>query len=215
MKVKYLFMATLAIGLTACGGANKKNKVQITDAKEVATEVKQNLTVNTSTSVVDWTGYKIGGNHTGTFKLQSGTISIDGEQLLSGSFVIDMNEIGVTDLEAGKLRDQLVGHLKSEDFFDVAKYPTASFDITSAKKLDSNNYMIEGNLTMKEVTKNISFQIQVTKNGAGVYTATTNTFVINRTDWGVNYGSKNIFKDLKDAAIQDDVEIKFTINAQE
>ena len=215
MKIKYLLLTALTIGLASCGGANKDKKVAPTDAKDVATETKNNLTVDTSTSFVNWIGYKVGGNHAGTIKLQSGTLSIDGDQLLSGSFVIDMDAIENTDMEAGKMRDQLVGHLKSEDFFDVAKYPTAKFEITSAKKLDANNYQIEGNLTMKETTKNIAFEAQINKDENNVYTATTNSFVINRTDWGVNYGSKNIFKDLKDAVILDDVEIKLTISAKE
>lgn len=126
-----------------------------------------------------------------------------------------MNSIQNTDMDEGKMRDQLVAHLKSEDFFDVSKYPTATFDITSANKLDSNNYMIEGNLKMKDVTKNISFEVQITKNEKGVYTAVSNVFVINRTEWNVNYGSKNVFKDLKDAVIKDDVEIKLAISAHE
>lgn len=215
MNIKYLLLTVLTIGLASCGGANKDKKVELADAKEVATETKHNLSVDIETSRVNWIGYKLGGNHAGTIKLQSGAMSIDGDKLLSGSFVIDMNAIENTDMEAGKMRDQLIGHLKSEDFFDVAKYPTAKFEITSAKKLDANNYQIEGNLTMKETTKNITFEAQIDKDENNVYTATTNTFVINRTDWGVNYGSKNIFKDLKDAVILDDVEIKLTISAKE
>ena len=215
MKIKYLLLSVLALGLASCGGANKKNKVETKDAKEVATETKHNLTVDASTSVINWIGYKIGGDHAGTIKLESGSISIDGDKILSGSFTINMNSIQNTDMDEGKMRDQLVAHLKSEDFFDVSKYPTATFDITSANKLDSNNYMIEGNLKMKDVTKNISFEVQITKNEKGVYTAVSNVFVINRTEWNVNYGSKNVFKDLKDAVIKDDVEIKLAISAHE
>lgn len=214
MKVKYLLLTALTIGLASCGGANKNKRVETTDAKEVSTATNENITVDIDASKVNWIGYKVGGNHNGTIKLQSGTLSVDEDKILSGSFIIDMNALENSDLEAGKMRDQLVGHLKSEDFFDVAKYPTAKFEITSTKKLDSGSYLIEGNLTMKEVTKNISFEAQVNKSTDNVYTATTNTFVINRTDWGVNYGSKNIFKDLKDAVILDDVEIQITISAK-
>lgn len=215
MKIKYLLLSVLAIGLASCGGANKKNKVETSEAKAVATETKHDLTVDTSTSVVNWIGYKIGGNHTGTIKLTSGKLSIDGDKILSGTFTIDMNSIQNTDMDEGKMRDQLVAHLKSEDFFDVSKYPTATFEITSSRHLDDDNYMIEGNLTMKDVSKNITFEAQIKKNAKGVYTALSNVFVINRTEWNVNYGSKNIFKDLKDAVIQDDVEIKLAISAHE
>ncbi|MCB0575506.1 MAG: YceI family protein, partial [Saprospiraceae bacterium] len=88
-----------------------------------------NVDVNSSTVV--WTGYKVTGKHTGTVKIKNGNLSWDNGQLTGGSFEIDMNSITCTDQE-GEWAQKLVGHLKSEDFFGVEKYPTSKFVITKA-----------------------------------------------------------------------------------
>ena len=107
------------------------------------------------------------------------------------------------------------GHLKSADFFDVEKYPEGKFTITGVEELSGSEYThkISGNLELKEAVKNISFDATISKDG-DTYTAKTATFTIDRTQWGVNYGSKNIFKDLKDAFINDDMEITITLVAK-
>ncbi|MEK6555965.1 MAG: YceI family protein, partial [Bdellovibrionota bacterium] len=91
------------------------------------------MTVDTAASEVNWTGSKvIGASHNGHIKMSSGSVQMDGKKLLGGEFVIDMNSINNVDL-AGSAKDKakLEGHLKSDDFFGVAKHPTATFKITS------------------------------------------------------------------------------------
>ncbi|MBN2812502.1 MAG: YceI family protein, partial [Bacteroidales bacterium] len=109
------------------------------------------------------------------------------------------------------MNGRLVGHLKSADFFEVEKYPTARFVITKVSKLTSQSaatakatHRIEGNLTIKDITKKIAFNASVNvRNGKLI--ASTQLFTINRTLWGVNYQSKSIFANLKDQFIDDDM----------
>ncbi|EGJ71583.1 YceI family protein [Bacteroides coprosuis DSM 18011] len=213
MKQKPLFVLVAALGLAACGSGNKQKPIEATDAKEVATATQQTLRIDPATSVINWAGHKVGGSHHGVLSLTSGNLSIDKDQLLSGTFIIDMNSIVDKDLTDGKLNDMLVNHLKSADFFDVEKYPEASFQITSTTLLSDNYYQIEGNLKMKEETKNITFNATITLEN-DIYTAVTDTFAIDRTQWGVNYGSKNIFKDLKDKIIEDNMDVQIVITAK-
>ena len=122
-----------------------------------------------------------------------------------------MNSIVNLDLKDEGMNSRLVGHLKSADFFDVEKYPTASFVITKVSRLKSTStgaakmtHRIEGNLTMKGITKPVTFDASVNVTG-GKLSATTESFVINRTLWNVNYQSKSIFAGLKDQFINDDI----------
>lgn len=114
------------------------------------------------------------------------------------------------------MNKMLVDHLKSADFFDVATHPEAKFEITSSEAVagnDSINYKISGNLTLKGVDKNVTFGAKVTKDGE-VYTAVSEKFAIDRTQWGVNYGSKSVFADLKDKIVSDNIELKIKIVAK-
>ncbi len=175
------------------------------------TATSKKVTVNTIDSRVDWIGKKPAGEHNGYVKLSEGTIHLVGKDIAGGSFVIDMNSIVNLDLKDEGMNSRLVGHLKSADFFDVEKYPTASFLITKVSKLKSTasgaakmTHRIEGNLTMKGITKPVTFNASVNVTG-GKLTAIAESFVINRTLWNVNYQSKSIFAGLKDQFINDDI----------
>ncbi len=217
MKTYYgLLLAT--VFLVSCGQSSK-NKVDATDSQEAALATGEKLTVDVAQSKIHWTGYKPGGSHHGTLSLQSGELYLEGTELKSGTFVLDMNSIVNEDLTDEKSNAQLVGHLKSADFFDVEKYPTGQFEITQVSELsrgtDSLTIRISGNLELKGISKNISFNATVRKDGDNTYKAVTPVFTIDRTQWGVNYGSKNIFKDLKDKFINDDMDIRMEIVAHQ
>ena len=214
MKAYYLLAAVALFIATSCS-SKSGNKVDASDAKEATANVgSQKLVVDTLASTVAWKGYKPGGSHHGTLGIKQGELSVENGELVSGTFTLDMNKILCEDLTDAKMNEQLVGHLKSADFFDVAKYPEGKFTITTAEKLNDgcNTHKISGNLELKGVSKNITFDANVTNEGT-IYKATTATFTIDRTQWGVNYGSKNIFKDLKDSFINDDMEVTITIVA--
>lgn len=169
------------------------------------------LTVNTTDSKVSWLGKKPTGEHTGYVKLTGGEVIIDKNELTGGSFTIDFNSIVNLDLKDEGMNNRLVGHLKSADFFDVAKYPTGRFAITKVTKVSGPaagaakaTHRIEGDLTMKGITKKISFDASINLLN-GKLVASTPTFTIDRTQWGVNYQSKSIFAELKDQFIYDDM----------
>ena len=214
MKAYYLLAAVALFIATSCS-SKSGNKVDASDAKEATANVgSQKLVVDTLASTVAWKGYKPGGSHHGTLGIKQGELSVENGELVSGTFTLDMNKILCEDLTDAKMNEQLVGHLKSADFFDVAKYPEGKFTITTVEKLNDgvNSHRISGNLELKGASKNITFDAKVTNEGSS-YKATTATFTIDRTQWGVNYGSKNIFKDLKDSFINDDMEVTITIVA--
>ena len=170
-----------------------------------------NYKVDSGASAIAWTGYKVTGQHTGTVKVQSGNLTFDNGSLTGGAFVIDMTSIKCTDQE-GEWADKLVGHLKSEDFFGVEKYPTAKFVITRAIAQDTKgNYKIIGNLTIKETTKEVKLLANATEN-AGKVTA-TGKIVVDRSEFNVKYGSGSFFDGLGDKTIYDDFDLQVTLVA--
>lgn len=215
--MKTYFLAIAALLFVASCNTATKNKVDGTDAQAAASGAGEKLVVDAQSSSVHWVGSKVGGSHHGTVGLKSGELAINGEAVASGSFVIDMNAIVDEDLTEGKMNEMLVNHLKSEDFFDVAKYPESTFTITkveaAATPNDSVNYLVSGNLKLKDVEKNITFGAKVTKDG-DTYKAVTVPFTIDRTQWNVKYGSKTLFADLKENIVNDNIELQITIVAK-
>ncbi|UOB18318.1 YceI family protein [Abyssalbus ytuae] len=220
MKIFSNFAVILAlVAFTTACKKEKKNETTATEAEVVAeapvAAVKYKAIPAEST--IEWKGSKPTGNHTGTVAIESGTVSVKEGQIESGSFIIDMNTITVTDLKAGDGKEDLEAHLKGsvedkkDHFFDVAKFPNAAFEITEVKEAEGKT-MLSGNLTLKGVKKNISFPVTVTEEGDN-FTLTSEPFTINRTDWGVNYGSKSVFDNLGDKFINDDIELKITLKA--
>jgi polyisoprenoid-binding protein YceI len=171
------------------------------------------LIINLEESRVNWTGKKPGGEHFGYLKLSGGEIILDHNEIKSGSFTFNMNTITDTDLADESNKTKLIGHLKSADFFDVQKYPSAKFVIIKVTRLPASRtnkgeikstHNIEGNLTLKDITRKINFDasVNILK---GKLTATSLPFTIDRTQWGVNYKSKSIVAGLKDQFIFDDI----------
>ena len=114
----------------------------------MAATVATKYTVNTTASNIIWKGYKVTGEHAGNVKIKNGSLDLTDGKLTGGSFEVDMTSISCTDMQ-GEYGDKLVGHLKSEDFFGVDKYPTAKFVITKAIPVDTKgNYKIVGNMTI-------------------------------------------------------------------
>lgn len=164
-----------------------------------------NIAVDTTASQVTWKGYKVTGEHTGTIAIKSGNFTYDGDALTGGNFEIDMSTITSTDLE-GKSAKKLVGHLKSDDFFGVATYPTAKFEVTKVvSRGKAGDYKITGNLTIKETTKEIRFNATV-DNSTGVPVATAD-ITIDRSAFDVKYGSGSFFDNLGDKTIYDEFDL--------
>ena len=160
--------------------------------------------VNTKNSKLIWTGSKPTRSHTGTIDIVSGFLTFDHGNFVGGTFSIDMQSLATNDMseESNKKLDR---HLKNEDFFDVEKFSDANLKITKVFKIDDRNYSVLADLTMKGITNPISFEAEVTGSGNSFVAAAK--FTIDRTKWGVEYKSGNIFKNLGDKIIYDDIEL--------
>ncbi len=155
-------------------------------------------------STVTWKGYKVTGQHEGTINLKEGVLSFDNNKLVGGNFIIDMTSITNTDLDGG-MKGKLEGHLKSDDFFGVEKHPTAKFIITKVEN-KGTNYSVTGNLTIKNITNSITFDMNVNGNSASA------ALKIDRSKFDVRYGSPSFFNDLQDKAIYDDFDLNVSLS---
>lgn len=171
----------------------------------------ESIPVKSSESKVLWTGYKVTGQHTGTIAIKSGNLDFDGATLTGGNFVIDMSTIKVTDLEGGG-KQKLEGHLNSDDFFGVANHATASFVITKVVSRGTpGDYKVTGDITIKNITKEIKFLTNVKEMGAD--RIATADISIDRSDFDIRYGSGSFFDNLGDKTIYDEFELKIELKA--
>lgn len=155
----------------------------------------QKIDVKPSDAVVKWTGNKIGGAHNGEIKVKSGTLELKSGNIVKGSVVIDMNSITCTDIENEGVNAKLVGHLKSDDFFGVEKFPTATFTVTKAAKFSNGKANVSGKLTIKGKTEPVNFVVTKQNN---VYKT---QLKVDRSKFDVRYGSNSFFDNLGDKAI--------------
>lgn len=214
--VNTLAIVALLAATVSCKG-DKKNETDASAAKEVATTVADAMkfTVDAAGSSIAWVGSKPTEDHTGTIDIESGVVKVDGDKI-TGTFLIDMTTIAVTDLEGGQ-KASLEGHLKGQaegkedHFFNVEKYPTAAFEVTGVTEKEGKK-MMQGNLTIRDQKKNIEFPVTYGINGADM-TLSSEPFTIDRTEWGVNYGSKSVFDNLGDKFISDDIQLTVNLKA--
>ena len=161
--------------------------------------------VSTSDSTVNYVGTGVGKTHEGVVPLQSGSIVLDENEALVGAmFVLDMANL--TSDGAG-----VEAHLKEDDFFGVANYPTAMLKVTEATETAAGEYNLTGMLTIRDVTNEISFPATVTQTEDNITASAS--FSIDRTEWGITFGSGNFFEDLGDSLIEDDIDFEVTLVA--
>jgi polyisoprenoid-binding protein YceI len=160
--------------------------------------VAQEMSVDISKSEIKWTGKKVSGEHWGYINLKSGTFVVADGKIVNGTFKIDMNSIVCEDLESPEWNQKLVGHLKSDDFFSVDKYETATLEIKESTAFKNGVAEVTGDLTIKGITNPISFKA---KKESGNYMA---TITVDRTKYNVKYGSGKFFDNLGDNMIDDD-----------
>mgnify|MGYP000098936279 CR=1 FL=1 len=164
----------------------------------------QNKKIDVKTSTIEWVGKKVTGQHNGTVNFKEGTLVFKGKALKGGSFTVDMNSLTATDLQ-GEYQGKLNGHLKADDFFGTAKFPTATLVFKKIGSKAKDVYAVTADLTIKGITKPVTFDITVNGN-----TATT-TFNVDRTKYDIKYGSKSFFDSIGDKAINDEFELKVTL----
>jgi polyisoprenoid-binding protein YceI len=172
---------------------------------EKASVVGKSVRVDSKASVVEWKGSKItGAVHHGTVGIKEGEVQMEGKKLAGGKIVVDMASIVNIDLTDKEYNQKLVGHLKSDDFFDIAKFPTATLLVKSSEIQKDGTYKVKGELTMKSETHPVDFLAKLSADGKSVEA----DIVFDRTEWNIRYGSGKFFANLGDKVISDKVELK-------
>jgi hypothetical protein len=202
-----LSFAALLLLASACTQAPKAPEAVATESVQGVIS-GDTVAIDKAASTIGWIGTKVSGYHNGTISLQDAHFLVRGDTIVGGSFILDMKSIADLDLK-GEWKTKLEGHLKSPDFFAVDSFPTASFAVTSlspATPADSATHIVSGNLTLRGVTKQISFP--ATLSGGEQFRAQAR-FNLNRKDFGVMYAGKqddlirdeiNLTLDLRSAA---------------
>ncbi|MBL1223194.1 YceI family protein [Chryseobacterium sp. L7] len=217
MKKKLFSLAIPALLVTAVMVSCKKDKPVTSESNEVTTTKDGNqFTVDTLNSRVEWKGYKIfkseSTSHFGTIKFESGDVTVKEGKLESGKFVADMNSLTSVDLkdDADQLA-KLNGHLKSGDFFEVEKFPTASFEITKVTPATEGDYntLLDGNLTIKGISKPVQFKANVSVKDGEVSVA-TEPKDIKREEFGVKFQAP-----AENGVIKDEVTLQINVKALE
>jgi polyisoprenoid-binding protein YceI len=231
------FLLAASLLTFSCGQNNKT--VETTEAQEEAQSSGETLQLDTSASTVNWRGYKPTGQHHGIIPITSGEISVDGDAITSGEFTFDITKLEIHDLEEGsENHGKLSNHLQSDDFFDAANHPQATFVITEVTPYSSGDniedqeqfetentpkgaselapssptHWVSGNLTMRGTTKNIKFPAAVSLSDGSV--SAEAGFNIDRTEWGLSYGDEATAVDkTKDKFIYNSVSVNFDIKA--
>ena len=167
----------------------------------------QTFNIIAAQSNIDWTGRKVTGAHNGTIDIKQGTLTLENGRLTAGSFVIDTASIKVLDVTDPATNAQFAGHLASDDFFSIAQYPEAFFNISTV-----SNDQVEGELTIKGITHKVGFHADLSI--AGDTLTASGRIVIDRTKYGIRFRSGNFFKDLGDTLIYNDFDLDVTITAK-
>lgn len=168
--------------------------------------------VDASKSTVKWLGKKVTGEHFGAISVKEGSLEVTSGKITSGKVVIDMNSLTVEDIKDANMNGKLVGHLKSDDFFGVASFPTSELVVTKVES-NGNNHTFTGSLTIKGTTQPTSFTAVSSK--VGKTTTYKGTITIDRSKYNVRYGSNSFFENLGDKAIYDEFTLDFNLVVNE
>ena len=213
IRKSLLFAAFTSVVLISC----TKDKPIVSENTEVTTNSNGAVyTIDTLNSRIEWKGYKVmksdQTSHFGTINFESGDLTVHEGMLESGKFVVDMNSL--TSVELKNDAEQLAklnGHLKSGDFFETDKFPTASYEITKVSKNESGDYntLLDGNLTIKGITKPMQFNANVSvKDGEASIASEPKD--ISREAFNVKFQMP-----VTNGVIKDDVNLQILIKANE
>lgn len=185
--------------------------ITITICSIIYSYAQEQLHIEPLKSELKWFGVdvlNVGGHH-GIVHFKKGHFIKTNNKITGGSFILDMNTIASIEKNGVDYDNQLVNHLKNEDFFDVKKFSTAKLVIMDTNYYDATHLLVMANLTIKEITLPIKFQAEVDFQNQQM----TTKFEIDRTRWGITYESQTYSVRLKDKAISDmiDFEVKLSL----
>jgi polyisoprenoid-binding protein YceI len=202
-KMNKTFLKITAVAFTiftvvACNSAETSE-----DEMAEMEGITADITADNTASEVVWKGDMLGlYAHEGTINMQSGNLSIENGTVKSGAFTIDLASIKPTDdgYSEEKTAEDLVGHLSSNDFFNVAEYPTATFEVTGSEGSD-----VVGNLTVRGKTNAEKVEnVMVTEENGNVMV--TGDLIFDRTKYGVNFSTG-----AEDKVISNDITLKIKV----
>jgi len=177
------------------------------------------MTLNATEYVVDkgasnvkWEAKKVTGKHNGTISFANGTIVGTGNKISGGTFVIDMKSMANEDITNEGMRAKLMGHLASDDFFSIEKFPESKMVIKNVTPVSGNEFKFFADLTIKGITNPVEFNAKTTSSGDKI--EAEGVITVNRTLYGIKYGSGSFFQGLGDKAISDDFTLTFSVVAQ-
>ena len=217
VRTGYLTVYDFRGGLNAwCEAGNPVEGVGKREAQE-SEPLEGERVVDTGESAIEWAGRNMGSKHWGTLRLKSGSLTFRKGLPAAGSIIIDMNSVTDLNIEESELRKILEDHLKSDDFFDVERYPEARLDILGAEPIrDATqglpNLAMKGTLTMRGVTNTVTFDSASGLNEEGHWVAQAN-FDIDRTRWNIFYGSGRFFQNLGMHVVNDLISLQVKIAA--
>lgn len=198
------FAMSVSMHVMAQTPAIDANKAE--QAKNAAAE---KMNVDAKNSTVSWKAEKVTGEHVGTINIKSGELMTENGTLKGGTLAIDMTSIVCTDIADAGTNAKLIGHLKSEDFFSVEKNETATFVITNVKLISAKKVMITGNMTIKGISNEQSFEAAISLEGGKMNIS--GAMKIDRTKYKVVYGSGSVFEGLGDKMIYDEFTLDFKL----
>ena len=216
---KRLLLPAIAMAITSFAVLScKKDKPLTSETTEVSTTKDGVIyTLDTATSKVDWKGYKVfkteSTSHFGMIKFESGEVTVKDGKLESGKFVANMNTLEAVDLkDDAEQKGKLEGHLKSDDFFGVEANPKAMYEITKVTgSTDGGDYnsILDGNLTIKGITKPVQFKANVSMN-SGEVTIATEPKDIMREEYGVKFQAP-----AENGVVKDEITLQIFVKAAE
>lgn len=214
-------LSTLLFSLAITGTTRATSPVS-TDDRRVLSATKPGVAVlDTSRSVVRWRGTKFGGRgaHAGVVRVRQGALQYDAAkaEISWGRVELDMRSIAVTDMPVGErsARAKLTNHLLAADFFDVGRFPVAVFEIAQARHHSGNLVRLEGQLTLRGVTRPFAMDATIWSFEPTQLHATARA-TIDRMQWGVAFRGSRITNDLVDdpIALEFDVVARMTAGAR-
>ena len=212
-----LFSLCILLFTTSC----KPKAEEASVTTETPKEKGNDFAINTSLSELKWEAFQPLGGHEGIIPIREGVVIVENGNVTGGKVIFDVKNLRVTDLE-GEDKQNLEEHLRSDkpgkedDFFNVSKYPNASFVVTNVTPLSGDpegTHSFTGDLTLRDITKPVTFKANVDLGAVDAVKITGGPFTIDRTEWGIKFRSKKFFDDLKDDFVNDEVKLQFTIGA--
>ncbi len=213
--ISNLFIAFITLSLVvSCKNKPEGEAAKVGEATQVTAQPSGDERVyGVAEGNVYWAATKIGGAHNGTFRVSEGKLAAANGLITGGKFAIDINSMTEVTLP-DDMKAKFLGHMKSADFFDAENNPEGMFVIASVEPLEGNeeaNYTVKGNLTLRGITKSISFPANIAVMDDKI-SVVSPKFTINRTEWDMKYKSA-IIGTAADKIIHDDVSLNIQLEA--